>query len=69
MNEYLGVLFGCVIALTFLWVILGIRASALNWQLAHSESKEKTVCPSQIYFVLRGPMVLYRLLKTRRPIQ
>lgn len=69
MNDYLGVLFGCVFALTYLWIILGVQASALNWQLSHSESEEKAVSPSQIYFVVRGPIVLYRLLKTRLPIQ
>jgi hypothetical protein len=68
MNEYLGILVGCILAVAFLWVILGVQASVINWQLSHYDNGDISQYPSRTYFVVRGPIVLYQFLKTGRPI-
>jgi ABC-type antimicrobial peptide transport system permease subunit len=67
MFEYeilLSVLFGVFLGFLFLWIMAGVLAQITYFQWSHIiEDKELRVQPPTSYFMLRGMIVLYKLLQ------
>jgi hypothetical protein len=57
------ILISTCISFVFLWLISGVWAQTEYLKLSHMCDKESKVQPSTSYFLLRGMVVLYWIIK------